>query len=995
MSRLDYEKIGVGINVKDKGLIGDGITNDSTTLKASFNMTNLANLFPLGLDLSPVNGISDGWMHSFSNASSTPTIDNGYQKIEITSSSSSDGNGSISYMYPTCNVGDITTVYCKGRVASNVKSRIRIAFYNGAAYISSVYSDYNNSIIDVNMVVRAIAPEGTTKVQILMYANVISNGDTGAACFKDLEFYKNSESTPKINLHFPVGIYKLATSIIIPTHVSMTFDDGAMFKRTDGSIIYIHGKINADAQQIFSDDGGLGSFIGPPQSRLAYPEWFGALGGTTNDTIAIENTRVFLDTGTIKFTKPLYTAHIHLTNGIFIEGCGVGTTVLKGAIQATPIITVGDSVLAQNWGWRDLTIDAEGIDTGVYISNAYYGYCNRYIIKNAILDNYLAENKANKSVMLIYNDMCQIFNGLRYNIRSLYTTGLAGASFNTTIQFTNVTSFNSGVTNVTSGRLVYITSELLYYGYIEGLGANLIEIDKTQNNGANGGGTLKSTGTISIDGDGTSDVVVLKAAAPMNVHYFLVGQIAVDGKINNVSTGISETYYTSNYSVGASLLVPKIQGWIDFADSVNKDNSPTKSYPRIQNSGGALLLNTNTVDSIGLMTYKFFNKPERIAGANLSFAQRIWCDSTNGVMRSKTSAPASETDGAIFTNMLVAVPTTLSSAGLAGQYACDSKYFYFCYAPNSWTKFLTNNERVVVDRFDDFIYQLLTENNTNWILNKGTYATDPAISGPSVLALVTGANSGVITDDASQIVDSIPVQCNYGGLVIECGIKISTSITGLSVSVGLTDNKNLQEPVEIHSAPCTFAIATDKVTRSAHGLVNNDVIFFSTIVGTTGITTGTSLPTKYFVVNKTNDDFQLSTTPSGTAVDLLTIDGTGTYIAFHKKEANDSVCLVYDDAADVKQWFAYSIDSGAIDNNSKATGIAPSTTVFQKIRITIDSTGNIIEFYIDDVLVGNMPGSALGISPDVPLYLTVVANSTTTASKTVFVDYLKVTHNRP
>jgi len=73
------------------------------------------------------------------------------------------------------------------------------------------------------------------------------------------------------------------------------------------------------------------------------------------------------------------------------------------------------------------------------------------------------------------------------------------------------------------------------------------------------------------------------------------------------------------------------------------------------------------------------------------------------------------------------------------------------------------------------------------------------------------------------------------------------------------------------SGAVTFQDAGDTVTKVAHGKNNGDVVQFSVITGTTGITTGTN----YFVINKTADTFQLTSTIFGSPI-ALTTDGTGT-----------------------------------------------------------------------------------------------------------------------
>jgi hypothetical protein len=73
------------------------------------------------------------------------------------------------------------------------------------------------------------------------------------------------------------------------------------------------------------------------------------------------------------------------------------------------------------------------------------------------------------------------------------------------------------------------------------------------------------------------------------------------------------------------------------------------------------------------------------------------------------------------------------------------------------------------------------------------------------------------------------------------------------------------------SMSCTFTDSGDLVTATNHGFRNGDSVIFTEINSTTGIT----ISTRYFVINKDTDTFQISTSYGGTAISLTT-DGTGT-----------------------------------------------------------------------------------------------------------------------
>lgn len=64
----------------------------------------------------------------------------------------------------------------------------------------------------------------------------------------------------------------------------------------------------------------------------------------------------------------------------------------------------------------------------------------------------------------------------------------------------------------------------------------------------------------------------------------------------------------------------------------------------------------------------------------------------------------------------------------------------------------------------------------------------------------------------------------------------------------------------------TATASSDKVNSAAHGLSNGDTVIFTALTGGAGL----AVDTAYFVVNKTTNDFQVSTTKGGSAIDITT-----------------------------------------------------------------------------------------------------------------------------
>lgn len=108
--------------------------------------------------------------------------------------------------------------------------------------------------------------------------------------------------------------------------------------------------------------------------------------------------------------------------------------------------------------------------------------------------------------------------------------------------------------------------------------------------------------------------------------------------------------------------------------------------------------------------------------------------------------------------------------------------------------------------------------------------------------------------------------------------------------------------------------------------------------------------------------------------------------------ATDGACFVYDTDADTDEWFACSVDSDTDDTGNATTGTAPTADTYQVLKIAVSADGDTVTYYIDGTLVATLNNA--GVSPDAVLYATVTACSTTTTSKTIDVDYIKVVASR-
>lgn len=110
--------------------------------------------------------------------------------------------------------------------------------------------------------------------------------------------------------------------------------------------------------------------------------------------------------------------------------------------------------------------------------------------------------------------------------------------------------------------------------------------------------------------------------------------------------------------------------------------------------------------------------------------------------------------------------------------------------------------RSVVGIFDDFLYQVgFTEVDTPWILNSGSdaEALDPAVAAAEggVIVLTSGDAGTGVAADGSQIICSVPMQADSGGLVFEARLHINTAVTTVQVAAGFTDVTTLELPASV------------------------------------------------------------------------------------------------------------------------------------------------------------------------------------------------------
>jgi hypothetical protein len=151
--------------------------------------------------------------------------------------------------------------------------------------------------------------------------------------------------------------------------------------------------------------------------------------------------------------------------------------------------------------------------------------------------------------------------------------------------------------------------------------------------------------------------------------------------------------------------------------------------------------------------------------------------------------------------------------------------------------------------------------------------------------------------------------------------------TGNGAVDGLYIYGNIMHYTADYLEDVTFTDTGDVVTATAHGLANGNLIIFHEITTTTGITAGT----QYFVVNRTDNTYQVAASSGGAALPLTT-NGTG------KRRRYGSV-LIYNVSGTTEPIKNILIYNNTIYNSYTST-ILGLTKDENQSRAHAESTGN-------------------------------------------------------
>jgi hypothetical protein len=149
----------------------------------------------------------------------------------------------------------------------------------------------------------------------------------------------------------------------------------------------------------------------------------------------------------------------------------------------------------------------------------------------------------------------------------------------------------------------------------------------------------------------------------------------------------------------------------------------------------------------------------------------------------------------------------------------------------------------------------------------------------------------------------------------------------------------------VTGANATISIANPGVVASQnHGLINGQTIKFTT---TGALPTGLIVSTTYYVVNKTNDTFQVSSTSGGPAIDT-----TGSQSGVHSYEIQPSNCVLIQNT-----------NEGAADNTEVNTKtFIPANVDIGTETITVNSHGFVNDMPVQVSSTGTLPSPLSSIT---------------------------------
>lgn len=252
----------------------------------------------------------------------------------------------------------------------------------------------------------------------------------------------------------------------------------------------------------------------------------------------------------------------------------------------------------------------------------------------------------------------------------------------------------------------------------------------------------------------------------------------------------------------------------------------------------------------------------------------------------------------------------------------------------------------------------------------------PAASGAADSAAINsflaavGANAVIQFDPSIQYTLRGSIQPQNGqelrdlnGKRCNQAIATTTAIVGLTASALPVDDVTIFQVGDsvnignaISSSAVTFDAANDLVLWASHSLQNGDPISFTYPSGVT-MAGGLSAGTQYYVVNASSDNFKVSLTPVGAAINITTGSSGGTVTAWAGCAPDSFGVRPY-------MYSSYSCVISSITPGSGNSGTLNLSLPLTSIRADSGSTGGLAyrvgsKVYTAGALIGNRRGGVV------------------------------------